>query len=333
MNVNIKRVAAHAGVSTATVSHVINGTRYVSPETEKKVNDALRDLKYTPSAIAKSLRIQKTHTIGLMMPIMVPNFSDEYNMRIAYGIRNGLRLRSYNLILGSTDNTMEGERDQIKMFVTQRVDGLIMMPSRSDEEYLTELRDLKIPVVFIDRMAKGEYGDCVLCDNYSGAHNAVTALIGKGHKKIGFMTNNEKVTTSFDRLRGYRAALSEAGLDMDEGLIRIGDCAFDSGRRFMRELYEECGVTAVFAADNLMAMGALSYVNNEGIDMPKDLAFITFDEHDWENAMKPSISAVKQPSYELGLKAAQMMLERIENPQKPFETCILSTQLLLRESV
>ena len=312
---------------------MLNDTRYVLPETAERVHAAIRELNYFPSSIAKSLRVQKTNTIGVLMPVMLQNISDAYNMQIAHGIRQGLKQANYNLILGSTENSVESELRQIQSFIEQRVDGLIVIPSSSVIDYLSDLQNLKLPMVFVDRKVKGSYGDCVLCDDYNGSCEAVNALISKGHGKIGAISLNYKVTTVEDRVRGYKSALRDAGIEIAENRILYGDCNFDVGVELMKKMIEQCDVTAVFVADNLLALGALSYIHRTSITIPDDLALIAFDDMGWEMAMRPTVSTVRQPAFDLGVKAAQLMLERLENPDKPFETCLLSTQLLLRESI
>lgn len=255
-------------------------------------------------------------------------------MQVTYGIRKGLEAHGYGMILGTSDPSIPDELRQIKVLIAQRVDGLIVMPLISEEDYLSPIRDFQIPLVFIDRRVKGQYGDCVLCDNFQGSYDAVAALIRQGHRKIGIIVGSSQVTTYMDRLSGYKSALADAGLEADDHRIMLFyDHHFDEGARLMQKMIKDGDVTAIFVADNLMALGGLSYINVAGLSMPQDISLVAFDDFEWELAVKPTISTVRQTPYELGFKAAQLLLERIANPDKPFETCILATRFVLRDSV
>ncbi|HHV98382.1 MAG TPA: LacI family transcriptional regulator [Clostridiaceae bacterium] len=333
MRVNIKQVAEAAKVSTATVSHVINNTRYVSEETRNRVLAALKELNYRPSNIARSLRTQETKTIGLLMPIMVYSSFDYYFMLVAHGIRSTLKEKGYSLILGSSGNSKECEIEQIESFITQRIDGLIILPTESDSDYLSNTLKGNFPVVFIDRRAKGCKGDCVLADNFQGSYDAVTALINKGHRKIGFITNNLKATTIEERITGYKKALTDHGIKVDESLMRFGDYTYETGYMLMKDLLEkEKEITAVFIADNLLTMGSLEYLYEINKKIPEEIAIISFDDFEWERIITPPLSVVKQPPFEIGQKAAEVLLERLSNPDKPYTEYRLPTELVVRKS-
>lgn len=332
MTVNIKQVALAANVSTATVSHVMNNTRYVSEETRNKVLKALKDMDYRPNSIARSLRSQRTYTIGLLMPIMVFSSFDYYFMLVAHGINDTLKKNGYNLILGSSGNTENCERQQIDAFNAQRIDGLIILPTESEHDYLSDILSKDYPVVFIDRRAKGVNGDCVLTDNLRGSYDAVCALINKGHRKIGFMTIDFRVTTIQERIEGYKKALSDNGIGVDESIMRIGDYSFESGYAMMKDLMGKSDITAVFIADNLMTMGALEYLYEIKKKIPEELAIVSFDDFEWERITTPPLSVVKQPPFELGCKAAEVLMERLKNPDMPYTEYRLPTELVVRKS-
>lgn len=332
MAANIKSVAEAAKVSTATVSHVINNTRHVSEETRKKVLQALKDLDYHPSSIARSLRSQKTKMVGLLMPIMVYSSFDYYFMLVAHGINDTLKKNGYNLILGSSGNSLEGEKEQIAIFNSQQIDGLIILPTESEHDYLSGVIKDDYPVVFIDRRAQGCKGDCVLTDNFGGSYSIVCELIKKGHKRIGFITNNLKVTTVSERIEGYRKALEDNGIKVDESIIKIGDYSYDAGYILMKQMLTESEISAVFVADNLMTMGALECINSLKINIPAQLAIAGFDDFEWERITTPPLSVVKQPPYDLGCKAAEVLLERLNDPEKPYGEYRLPTELVIRNS-
>ena len=331
MKANIRSVASFAGVSVATVSRVINKSDKVSQETAERVTNAISELDYQLNHVARSLRTNKTNTVGVLLPLQ---WAEEYPSSIIQGIRKVLQAEGYYIILGSTENTVENELYHIEKMHAHNVDGLIVIPNNSENDYLASKHGTGVPTVFMDRKIKGDYGDCVMCDNYAGAYDAVTALTGKGHKKIGLITNTMRVTTIADRTRGYVSALDDAGIAVTEERILRGETgSYDVGVQMMQKMLKTGDVTAVFFADVTHGVSAVTYANEIGLRIPQDLAVIVFDDLPNLISMKPSMSAVAQPMYEMGLKAAQLIVDRIANPDKSFETCYLAPRLILRESV
>lgn len=204
----IKIVAQKAGVSTATVSHVLNGTRFVSNETKHKVIAAMKRLDYEPSLLARGLRSRKTKIIGILMPIMLLDNFDYYFMKLAHGVQDRLKEAGYDVLLSSFDNTLPDERRKVEALRLRSIDGLVLLPTEGVHSYLTRNRKLSFPIVLIDRMADGFEGDCVLADNYKGSCMAIEALVAKGHKQIGCIVSYLKVTTVLDRIRGYKDGLA-----------------------------------------------------------------------------------------------------------------------------
>jgi len=328
---NIKAIAGNAGVSVTTVSRVINGSVNVSPETRSKVNEACALLNYRPSAIARGLRTNKTNTIGVLLPIYWEN---DYIANIINGIRGVLQNEGYYLLLGSTDNSQENELAHIDNMHIHHVDGLIIIPNNSESEYLAPTHGTGAPTVFMDRRVKGDYGDCVMCDSFTGTYDAIKVLIEKGHKKIGIISGTLNVSPVFDRIRGYKHALLEAGIPIDENLVLSAESARgDLSVGMLRELMEEQGVTAVFFADCVHGFRCVDYIIENSIRIPQDLAVICFDDYPVFSSRTPKISAVIQPMFEMGSKAAQLIVDRIANPGKAFETCYLPAMLMIRESI
>ncbi|MFW5996110.1 MAG: LacI family DNA-binding transcriptional regulator, partial [Halanaerobiaceae bacterium] len=201
---NMKDVAERAGVSTATVSHVINETRFVAEETRNEVLKAMKELKYYPNSAARILRKKESKIIGLV----VPDISNFFFTGLARKIETVIKKKGYNIILGNSDEKIENEVEQIKIMNSYLIDGLIMAPARGDQSYLDEdfLADNNFPIVFIDRMPKGYHGDCVLVDNEHASYKAVNYLIQQGHRRIGIITGLPELTTTEERLIGYKKA-------------------------------------------------------------------------------------------------------------------------------
>jgi len=331
MPITIDDVAKMAGVSKATVSNVLTGKKFVNPDTVERINDAFRSLNFRPNAIAKSLRTKKTKTIGVILPL---SWGDSHLTDIIQGIRTVLQAEDYYLILGSTKDTQEDELYHIDRMYAHNVDGLIIIPNNSENDYLAPTRGTGIPTVFMDRNVKGDYGDCVMSDNFRGAYEAVAALIERGHTKIGMITCTLKATTILDRTRGYKGALDEAGLTVDESrILNIEPGQDEISAQLLRNIIGDREMTALFIAYGTYVESVLSYIKKNAIRIPQDLAIIAFDDFLRYTLMNPTLSAVKQPMFEIGVKAAQLILARITNPDKPFETCYLSTKLILRDSI
>jgi LacI family transcriptional regulator len=333
---NIKDVAKAAQVSTATVSHVINGTRFVSEETRLRVKEAMAELHYTPNSVARNLRSKKSGIIGLLVPMLRGDSSNPFFMSVAQGIESILMENGYNLVLGNTKENVQVEKEQLRLFLAQQIDGLILAPAPGDHTFVGETVSRDIPVVCVDRRPQGLDGDCVLADGRGGALQATRLLIRQGHRRIGFLSPAPGISSTEDRLQGYRQGLEEAGISFRPELtaaLSPGENGFDSGCRLASRLYEEGGITALFAGDNQMAMGALCFLQEAGTSLPGKVALVGFDDYDWSRITTPALTVVKQPAFELGQTAARMVLDRIAQPDKEPELVRLPTGLVLRASV
>ncbi len=326
---NIKDVAEQAGVSTATVSHVINNTRFVSKETRIKVMDAMEDLNYHPNLAARSLRSQRSNIVGLL----VPDVANPFYMTVIKGVEKVMRKAGYNLLVSNSDDDMETEKSQLKIFNAQLIDGLIMRATVDDHKFLESHKD-DYPTVFIDcKPLNYNDGDCVLVNNIEGSFNAVNLFIEKGHKKIGMIGGIPGLTTTEERIEGYKKALRENGLEIDENLIRPGNSRIDSGYRYAKELVEHKNVTALYTGNNLITIGAMKYLKENDIIIPDNLALIGFDDREWSSITEPPLTSVRQPSYEIGKKAGELLLKRIRGQKKDdYQVYRLPVQLIKRKS-
>lgn len=332
MATGIKKVAELAGVSIATVSHVINKTRFVSEDTKKKVELAMEQLKYRPNSVAQSLRNQKSNTIGLIVPILPSDTSNFFFMTIARGIQNKLKAHGYHLLLSNNSTEeVEEEKEQIRIFNSKRVDGLIIASVSDDASYLKEIFKPGFPVVFIDRNPLGFPGSCVLSDGLGGSYNAVRLLLEKGHKRIGFLTGELGITTSNERIEGYKSALESFGIPFDKSLVRVAKSSFDDGFASVEELLMK-GITALFVANNVLTMGSINYLQGRGVRIPDELALIGFDDYDWTKITNPPLTVIRQPSYEIGYKAAEIMLNKMNGKNKGNKEYRLPTELVIRGS-
>jgi LacI family transcriptional regulator len=327
----IKDVAKLAGVSTATVSHVINGTRYVSQELHTRVTEAMERLKYHPNRLAQSLRSGETKSIGLIVPDNSnPFFGEVARLCEDIGFQNG-----YNVILCNSGDSLEKEAAYINMLIAKQIDGVIFISTGSDSGALRELARLEIPVVITDRDAPDLNCDRVLVNNQHGGYQATRYLIELGHQRIACISGPEKLDTSQQRVKGYRRALKEAGLAaIPEYLVR-GDFRFQSGEEVMQQLLQvDPPPTAVFACNDLMAIGALRALHQAGLQVPEQLSLISFDNIPFSSAVIPALTCIAQPVEELARTSMKLLLDHIKNTdrkRKP-RRVILDPSLVERDS-
>jgi len=328
MSASIKDVAEKAGVSVATVSHVINDTRFVAEATRAKVETAMEELQYVPNSIARSLRTNKSKTVGLL----VPDISNFFFTAIAESIEKVLRENGYNLVLCNTDEDLAIERQNIALLNAQLVSGMIIAPTAHDFNYRKLFKDEKFPLVFIDRETDNLQCDTVIVDGMSATKQAVSILIEKGHRKIGYIKGLAGLSTSNDRFLGYAEALQEHGIEVDESLVYCGDSRRESGYGLCLRLLKDKEVTAMYVSNNLMAVGAMQCLADQDVKIPEQMAIIGFDDYNWATITNPPLSTIKQPTGELGAKAARLIVERIENPDAPYKKHIFAAEFIQRKS-
>lgn len=329
-NVSIKDVALRANVSTATVSHVINGTRFVSNETKQKVDLAMNELNFRINSVARSLRSRKSYIIAFLAPILASETSNFYFMSVAAGVQSVLKQRGYHLILSDSSDNFEIESKEIGMFDSQMIDGLIVAPASMDCDYERLFGDY--PVVYIDRVPKHCERDSVLIDNKTATKEAIQKILDKGHRRIAFLSGPLSVTTTIERYEGFTETLMSAGLEMDDSLIRFEDVSFENGYKGIEDLLE-LNPTAIFVTDNVMAMGAMTYLQEHSIRIPDQLAVVGFDDFQWTLVTHPPLTVIQQPSFQLGVKTAEVILQRIEDGTLGKAEYRLDANLIVRQSL
>ncbi len=329
---SLKEVAARAQVSTATVSHVVNKTAYVSPTRRERVLKAMRQLNYHPNALARSLKTNKSKTVGMI----IPDIANPFFPMVVRGAEDALRHEGYTLILGNSDGDLDKEELYYSTFQSKRVDGilLIVSPTSSPPEYLRRHDHSATPIVYVDRFHSRLRGDVVMADNISGSYEAVCHLVDSGHRRIGIITGPLELTNARLRLEGYERALREHQLPVTDQLIRVGKFDVQSGYEETKELLKLAEPpTAVFVSNALMTLGFLRALNEAGMRCPRDIALVSFDDMDWFDFSQPRISAVAQPAYELGAKAAELLVRRIASKLSgPTSHRVLPTKLIIRDS-
>lgn len=326
----MRDVAEMAAVSTATVSHVINGTRPVSPELTERVRAAMAALSYRPDAVARSLRRRETLTLGVLVPSLeLPFFAS-----VAYNIERSASDFGYNIILCNSEWDRGEERFHLQDLLARRVDGLICISAEMTADEIAPVVQSGTPVVMFERPMPGINLDGVGIDNERGAYLAVEHLISMGHRRIGFITGMGFSTVSTTRLRGCERALADNELALDPSLIVAGDYTAESGCRAIERLLKlPERPTAVFAFNDLMALGAMQVAEEKGVRIPDDLAVVGFDGIAFSQYANPSLTTVRQPLKEMGRIAVEMLLDRIrgDGPGDAQYTR-LEPELVVRES-
>lgn len=331
MKVGIKQVAERAGVSATTVSHVVNKTRYVSPEVEKRVNDAIDELGYVPNIMARGLRTNTIKTVA----VIVQEASTPFFSRVVDEISNVLYEEGYSLFLCTTRSQADDELNVFRSMLQQQVCGIILSPQQMDFDYRSLCPSKDFPIVFIDRRTNDIQGNTVTCDNYRVSYDAVKALVRKGHTQIGYIYSkrNYVLSTGKERYRGYRDALLDSGLPFDEKIMAGMDHqSFDSGYDAMKQLLQEKRATACFVAENPMAQGVFKCLADHHVAIPEEMALICFDDFEWSQLTSPALSTIRQPMEDMGKKAAELLLKKIKNPDGSYENIVLDSEIIMRKS-
>ncbi|MFD1772700.1 LacI family DNA-binding transcriptional regulator [Paenibacillus rhizophilus] len=330
MKATLKEVAKLAGVSTATVSNVINETKYVSDEVKKQVFAAMKELSYVPNDVAKSLRVKESRLIGLM----ISDITNPFFSLVVRGIEDTLAKEGYNVLLCNTDSNIDKEKEYLKVLLGKRIDGLIVSSSGDTEQFFREMADIDVPLVFLNRCPAPLISDVVTTDNVKGAYLATEHLIGHGYRRIGIITGPLCISTGRDRLKGFKQAMNEYGLEVDNKLIKEGLFNVQSGYSLIKDfMSESVKPEAVFISNNFMTLGAYHYFHDAGISVPGDLAVVGFDDPDWARIANPPLTAIRQPDYEQGERVAQLIMQRIKtgNQSEPQEI-YLNPSLIARKS-
>lgn len=331
MGASIKDVARRAGVSVTSVSRVLNGEKYVSNTLLEKVNRAIEELNYTPSYIARSLKMQKTNIIG----IIVPDLTSHFCSTILSSIEETASEKGYNLLVGNIAESMEKELRYLRIFQNMRVDGIIVMHQKYNKRILEFFDHASMPILFSSVKAPSSSFLSVLIDDYQAAFDATEHLISSGHVKIAFLGGDlDDVTSGRDRYNGFLDAMKKHGMKPDERLIKFGDYKLPSGKKLMEEIIRQGELpTVVFAASDDMAVGALNCALDHGLKVPGEISIIGFDGSVITEVVRPAITSMEQPVEELGRKSVEYMHQLIVNPEFTFDSdIILRHRLVERES-
>lgn len=328
----IKDVAKRAGVSTTTVSHVINKTRFVAEQTQKTVWEAIDALHYSPSAVARSLKVNTTKTIGLLST----SVEAPYWAEIIEAIEKKCFQHGYTLLLANAHTDFDKQRAYLSMMAQKRVDGLMVMCAEYPDSLLQILEEYRqLPMVVMDwGNSQADFTDTIEDNAFAGGHMAARYLIERGHRDIGCIPGQIERHTGGGRLAGFMKALEEAGITPREEWIVQGDFESESGYLAMQKILDQKQIpSAVFCGGDVMAMGAICAADERGLIVPNDISVIGYDNIRNSRYFTPSLTTIHQPKVELGEKALEMLLDRIVNKRDQAQRLAIHPQLIERRSV
>jgi LacI family transcriptional regulator len=325
----MRDVARQAGVSITTVSHVINNSRAVSNGARQRVETAMLELGYKPNTLARSLRRQQTHTIGMI----VPDSANPFFAEIARGIEDASFKQNYNVVLCNTEGDLEKQISYTNVLIQNQVAGIVFVAAGVSTELVEDLQRRQVPLVVVDREVPDVAVDTVLTDHYQGGRLATQHLVDLGHRRIACIPAGSELSPSSDRVTGYQDVLRENGLAVDEALIVRGDFQYKSGFEAAQQLLALAEPpTAVFASNDLMAVGCISAATQQGLRVPEDLSVVGFDDVRLASFTNPPLTTIAQPKREIGTLAVEMLLTRINDLSAPIRYERLDTELQVRRS-
>lgn len=328
---NLKDVAIKAGVSIATVSRVLNDSQKVNPGTRLKVKKAIKALNFQPSRVARRLRAQSGQS--KLIGFVIPDIQNPFYVDVIRGVEDMASKMGYAIIMSNFSQDAAKEKLYLDIMRSESVDGLIVAPAHEHDREAINLIETGLPVVCIDRVLADIDVDVVVVDNRQGAREAIELLIKLGHRRIAYLSGPQKIPTYRERQTGYEEALRNHNIAVDKSLIKVGDSTHQSGKILTEKILKMSDrPTALFAGNNLITLGALEVLHAHHLHLPVDMSIIGFDDMYWAMSLNPPLTAVSQPGYEIGRRAAEMLFQRITDVTRPTAKVTLKTKLMIRRS-
>jgi len=329
--VTIKDVASKAGVSPSTVSQFLNKRyQHMGPDTRERIEAVIRELDYQPNGIARSLKMKKTNTIG----VVVANILHSFSTYVSRGIEDYCHNHNYNVILCNADNNPEKERNYLQMLKMKQVDGIIIAATGANNEFIEKDIKRHIPIVQFDRFFDNLESDRVLADNYNGAYEAVSHLIKHHHRRIALVVpDGPLVSVRKQRMDGYRQALINNGIPVEQSLVKF--ISEKNAKKRLDELFQrEQPPTAIFVTNDLMAIQVLTYLKRNHKRIPEDVSIVAFDDLPMAHLLETPLTVVAQPAYTMGKAAAEILVHRIKGvgDTEGFQQRVFPCELIIRES-
>ncbi len=326
----IADVAQRAGVSTMTVSRVLNNSGYASEETRARVLAAASELGYMPDALARSLRVKRTQTLALVLT----DITNPFFTTVARGVEDAASAEGFSVMFCNTDESEAEEARYVRMLLERQVDGILLVPARASSRSLDAALARGKPVVVLDRAVTGAPVDTVRCDSEGGAYHAVNHLLQLGHREIAVLAGSPEVSVTVERVAGARRAFADAGLTLAEDRLLYGAPETESGAEMARAaLALHPRPTAFLATNNFIALGAFAELRERGLRVPEDVSLAGFDDLPAALLFDPFLTVVSQPAYEMGHRGAELLLARLRGEGQPGpQDVVLPTELIIRRS-
>lgn len=322
----IKDVAKYAGVSTSTVSYVLNNNKPLKAETRRRVMEAVEVLGYRPNLIARSLKTRKTATIG----VIVPDIANAFFTEIIRAIEDVSEKNNHSLILCNTYENSEKEERYLTILLNREIDGLIFVGTGKNPRILSDIKG--IPIVVVDRRLGDSYPS-VMVDNEKGGYIATSHLLKRKREEVLFLSGPLSINTYFERLTGYLRALKDADFARNELLIHECEASYDGGQRAMEEILDHrIQFGSIFAANDLIALGAYNSLMKKGIRIPENMLLIGFDDIPTAHIITPGLTTIRQPAYGIGTNAAEILYSHLLHSPKKIEHIVLEPELVIRET-
>ena len=329
MNPTIRDVAELAEVHPSTVSRVINSDSRISERTKNKVLLIIKKLGYTPNAIARGLKTKRTFTLGML----IPDITNPFFAEIARGVEDAANKNNFNVILCNTDDKLKKERTYLEILREKRVDGLILGTAHIRDKSILELEKIKFPYMLVSRNIEKLNKNCIIIDDIAGGIMATEYLIKLGHRRIAHITGPLKTRSGLNRLKGYQLALKKHKIEYNDELIGEGDFRIKGGYQAMKRFLKLTKPpTAIFAANDLLALGAMQAIQKKNFYIPEDFSIIGFNDIELASFVYPSLTTIRQPILEMGNLAVKMLLKIIIDGEFNQKKVMLKPKLIIRES-
>jgi len=324
----IHDVAKRAGVAPITVSRVVNNNGYVSEDKRQRVEAAIAELNYVPNALGPSLRTKRTQTLALV----ISDITNPFWTTVARGVEDAANKQGYHIIIGNTDESPEKEAEYLVFLRKKQVDGFLLVPAVSNS--LDLLQRFNVPTVVLDRRIPAGTGDNVRCDSLAGASALTKHLLDLGHRRIAVITGRQAHSTAVDRVEGFRQALAQFGLNPADSSVYWGEFSRQSGYELAQQaLRAEPCPTAIFAANNFIAIGAVHALREAGVRIPEQMSVVAFDDLPPAMMIDPFLTVAAQPAYEMGKQAAELLLSRLTGgSSQAYQEIVLPVEIILRKS-
>lgn len=324
--VGIKDIAKECGVSATTVSRALNNSKEISKKTRKFILKTCEEKGYIPNSSARSLILNKTNMIGLI----IPDIANQYYACLSKGVSSYLDKIGYGLVLCNSDRNKENEKRYINFLAQRRVDGIILAPVKPKKEDYKKIIE-NVPLVLVDNYVQGLEISYIGNDNYSGARKIVSHMIKQGYRKIGMILGDEFSSASNERLKGYKEVLAENNIVIDNEILFYSKAGFEDGFR-LAEILINRKVDSIFAINDSVAMGVMKYAHIKNIQIPKDIGVAGYDDIEQAAMLTIPLTTVHQRKFELGQNAAKVLIDEINNYQIAKQTIILQPELIIRKS-